>query len=168
VHTHPVIFDQKINSMKRQITVLCAALAMTFHPSKAQSKFPAADIQAISETNKQYGEAFAKNDSSAFLDCYASDGCILMQGAPALCGQKALLLFYKGAYKTGMRNIVFTSINWYGYDGQFVTEQGTYQQFDAGNNPIGAGKYLVVWQKVARGWRMLRDMFNADGMPKMK
>jgi len=91
-----------------------------------------------------------------------------MQGAPALCGPKALLLFYKGAYKTGMRNIVFTSINWYGYDGRYVTEQGTYQQFDAGDNIIGTGKYLVVWLKLKIGWRMLRDMFNADATPKMK
>jgi len=156
--------------MKKQITrlLLCAPLAMAFHPSQAQPKFPAADVQAISETNRHYGEAFAKSDSSIFLECYAPDGCILMQGAPALCGQKALLLFYKGAYKTGMRNIIFTSINWYGYDGQFVTEQGTYRQLDAADNLIGTGKYLVVWQKIANGWRMLRDMFNADGMPKMK
>lgn len=89
-----------------------------------------------------------------------------MQGAPALCGPKALLFFYKGAYKTGMRNVIFTSINWYGFDGQYVTEQGTYQQLDAGDNIIGTGKYLVVWQKIAKGWRMLRDMFNADAMPK--
>ncbi|HVU56636.1 MAG TPA: nuclear transport factor 2 family protein [Puia sp.] len=153
--------------MKRQITPLLLSAAMAFHPSHAQSKFPAADIQAITETNKRYGEAFAKNDSSVFLDCYAPDGCILAPGAPALCGERSLLLFYKGAYKTGMRNIVFTSINWYGYDGQFVTEQGTYQQFDADNNPIGAGKYMVVWQRLAKGWRMLRDMFNADRIPKM-
>ncbi|MBN8855219.1 MAG: hypothetical protein J0H07_25385 [Sphingobacteriales bacterium] len=154
--------------MKRQITVLCAVLAMAFHPSQAPSKLPATEIQAISETNRHYGEAFAKSDSSIFLDCYAPDGCILMQGAPALCGPKALLLFYKGAYKTGMRNIVFTSINWYGYDGRYVTEQGTYQQFDAGDNIIGTGKYLVVWLKLKIGWRMLRDMFNADATPKMK
>lgn len=142
------------------------ASAIAFQPSQAQSKFPAAEIQSISETNRHYGEAFAKSDSSIFLDCYAPEGCILMQGAPALCGPKALLFFYKGAYKTGMRNVIFTSINWYGFDGQYVTEQGTYQQLDAGDNIIGTGKYLVVWQKIAKGWRMLRDMFNADAMPK--
>jgi ketosteroid isomerase-like protein len=151
--------------MKRQITKLLALTlpVITFGHVHAQSpKFPDKDIQAIAQINKQYGEAFSKNDSSAFLDCYTADGCILAPGAPALCGQKSLLLFYKMAYQTGMRNIVFTTVNWYGYNGEYVTEQGTFQQFDAGNNPIGTGKYLVVWQKLARGWRMLRDMFNMD------
>lgn len=156
--------------MKRQITKLLALglSVIAFGHLQAQTpKFPDKDIEAIGQTNKQYGEAFAKNDSSIFLDCYAADGCILAPGTPALCGQKGLLLFYRAAYKTGMRNIVFTTGNWYGYNGEYVTEQATYQQFDAENNPIGTGKYLVVWQKLARGWRMLRDMFNIDAPKKM-
>ena len=155
--------------MKRHITqlLLLALPALASYNLKAQpTKLPDAEIQSITRINKQYGEAFVKNDSSVFLDCYAPDGCILAQGAPALCGQKGLLLFYKAAYRTGMRNVVFTTSNWYGYNGEYVTEQGAYQQFDADNNLIGAGKYLVVWQKLARGWRMLRDMFNMDAVPK--
>jgi hypothetical protein len=57
-------------------------------------------------------------------------------------------------------------VSWYGYTGEYVTEQGAYQQLDANSNPIGTGKYLVVWQKLAKGWRMLRDMFNPDSAPK--
>jgi ketosteroid isomerase-like protein len=82
----------------------------------------------IFSLNKQYGEAFIKNDSSLFLDCYATDACLLAPNAPALCGEKGLQLFYKAAYNTGMRNIIFTTVNWYGYNGEYVTEEGTYQQ----------------------------------------
>ena len=133
---------------------------------RAQTKLPDVDLQAITQVNKQYGEAFTKNDSSLFIDAYAPDGCILAPNAPALCGEKRLLLFYKAAYGTGMRNIIFTTANWYGYTGDYVTEQGAYQQFDGDNKIIGTGKYLVVWQKLAKGWRMLRDMFNTDSNPK--
>src|SRR5258708_1282915 len=148
--------------MKRKITQLLVLALCSHTLLQAQTKITEKDIQGITQTNKQYGEAFSKNDSTLFLDCYASDGCILAPNAPALCGEKRLLLFYKAAYGTGMRNIVFTTVNWYGYTGDYVTEQGTYQQFDAGNLSIGTGKYLVVWQKLANGWRMLRDMFNPD------
>lgn len=130
---------------------------------RSQTKIPESEIQSITRVNKQYGEAFAKNDSTLFLECYAPDACILAPNAPALCGEKKLLLFYKAACNTGMRNIIFTTANWYGYTGDYVTEQGTYQQFDANNAPIGAGKYLVVWQRLAKGWKMLRDMFNTGG-----
>jgi len=124
---------------------LCTLLTMITHMLlRSQAKIPEADIQSITRINKQYGEAFAKNDSTLFLYCYATDACILAPNAPALCGEKMLLLFYKAAHNTGMRNIVFTTANWYGYTGDYVTEQGTYRQFDANNAPIGAGKYLVV------------------------
>ena len=151
--------------MKRSIFSLLI-VSSTSGLIHAQSKLPDADIQAISRINKQYGEAFTKNDSSLFLDCYAPDACLLAPNTPALCGEKGLQLFYKAAYKTGMRNIIFTTADWYGYNGEYVTEQGTYQQLDAGSNPMGAGKYLVVWQRLEKGWKMLRDMFNADGAPK--
>ncbi|MBN9383258.1 MAG: nuclear transport factor 2 family protein [Chitinophagaceae bacterium] len=143
--------------MKRSIFLLLLIPCIALH---AQTKLPDTDIRAITQVNKQYGEAFEKNDSSLFLDSYAPDACILAPNAPALCGEKGLQAFYKAAYKTGIRNIVFTTLNWYGYDRQFVTEQGTYQQFDVNNNPLGKGKYLVVWQRSAKGWKMLRDMFN--------
>ncbi len=143
------------------------ALILSNQLQAQSAKFPDIEVQAITQVNSTYGEAFNKNDSSLFLDCYAADGCILASGAPALCGQKGLLLFFKAAYRTGMRNIVFTTLNWYGYNGAYVTEQGTYRQVDAEGHSIGVGKYLVVWQKLAKGWRMLRDMFNADATPRL-
>ena len=147
----------------KKTTIIATLLMLASSPIlKAQTKLPEADIQSITRVNKQYGEAFAKNDSTLFLDCYASDACILAPNTPTLCGENRLLLFYKAAYNTGMRNIVFTTANWYGYTVDYVTEQGTYQQFDANNAPIGAGKYLVVWQRLAKGWKMLRDMFNTS------
>jgi ketosteroid isomerase-like protein len=151
----------------KMTSLVCTLLTITSSLIlKAQTRIPESEIQSITRVNKQYGEAFVKNDSALFLDCYATDACILAPNAPALCGVRRLQLFYKAAYSTGMRNIVFTTANWYGYTGDFVTEQGTYQQFDANNTPIGTGKYLVVWQKLAKGWKMLRDMFNIDGIPK--
>jgi len=148
-------------------TLLCTLLTIiTPMILRSQTTIPESEIQSITRVNKQYGEAFAKNDSALFLDCYAAEACILAPNAPALCGTKKLQFFYRAAYNTGMRNIVFTTANWYGYTGDYVTEQGTYQQFDANNTPIGTGKYLVVWQRLAKGWKMLRDMFNTDGMPK--
>ncbi|MDO6434821.1 nuclear transport factor 2 family protein [Flavitalea sp. BT771] len=149
----------------KKITTIGTLLTLTLPLIlQAQAKLPETDIQSITRVNKQYGEAFAKNDSTLFLDCYTSDACLLAPNAPALCGEKRLQVFYRAAYNTGMRNIVFTTANWYGYTGDYVTEQGTYQQFDANNTPIGTGKYLVVWQKLANGWKMLRDMFNADSL----
>jgi hypothetical protein len=49
---------------------------------RSQNNIPDAEVQAITQINKQYGEAFLKNDSALFLDCYASDACIMAPDAP--------------------------------------------------------------------------------------
>jgi hypothetical protein len=83
-------------------------------------------------------------------------------GSPLICGYKGQLAFYKFAYKAGVRNVVFNTLALFGITDQYVTEQGTYEMFDVNNTSIGKGKYLVVWKKLAGGWKMYRDMFSSD------
>jgi ketosteroid isomerase-like protein len=120
---------------------------------------------AISGVNKLYGEAYLKGDSSLFLDCYTPDGNIMAANAPILSKRSGQLLFYKAAYKSGVRNIIFTTVELYGLTEEYVTEQGVYELFGADKQSLGKGKYLVLWKKTAAGWRMHRDMFNGDAPP---
>ncbi len=119
----------------------------------------------ISEVNKRYGEAFSKGDSSLFINCYTPDACVMAANIPALCEKGGLLRFFKFAYKSGIRNIVFTTAGLYGQTADYVTEQGNYEMFNSENQSLGKGKYLVLWKKTAEGWRMYRDMFNSDAPP---
>lgn len=123
---------------------------------------------AIAEVNRQYGEAFGKGDSSLFLNCYASDACIMAANAPILCGRNAMLAFYRGGYKMGVRNVRFTTIDLFNQTDQYVTEQGVYETFDGNNQSMEKGKYLVLWEKTASGWKMFRDSFNSDTPPARK
>lgn len=117
---------------------------------------------ALAAVNRTYGESFSKGDSSLFLDCYATDGCIMAANTPLLPGRKGLLLFYRSAYKTGIRDIAFTTVELYGLTDEYATEQGVYELFGAEHQSLGKGKYLVLWKKTAAGWKMYRDMFNGD------
>jgi ketosteroid isomerase-like protein len=119
----------------------------------------------LGKVNTAYGAAFAKGDSSLFLDCYVEDACVMPANSPALCGKRGLLAFYNFGYKAGVRNIVFHTAALFGMTDEYVTEQGTYDMFDADSKPLGKGKYLVVWKKTGSGWKMYRDMFNSDAPP---
>lgn len=60
--------------------------------------------KAIGASNDVYFSAFEKNDSSAFLNSYAKDACILAPGAPPACGQQEAALFFRAAYDSyGLR-----------------------------------------------------------------
>ncbi len=121
---------------------------------------------ALHNVNLSYGEAFSKGDSSLFINCYTPDACLLPSNSPALCGVQGQLGFYRFAYKAGIRNIVFTTLDLYGITEQYVTEEGIFEMFGPNNVSYGKGKYLVVWKKTADGWKMYRDMFSNNSAPK--
>jgi len=119
--------------------------------------------KAIAVSNDLYFQAFAKGDSSLFIDRYAKDCWIMPPNAPTLCGVDAPYEFFKTAYyKFGLRNGKFINIDIFGDAVEFVTEEGFWQSFDAKNKLFDNGKFLVLWKKTPDGWKMFRDSFNSD------
>lgn len=120
--------------------------------------------KAIAASNEMYFQAFAKGDSSIFIDRYAKDCWIMPPNAPALCGADAPYEFFKTAYNNfGLRNGKFITIDVFGDGVEFVTEEGFWQSLDANNKMLDNGKFLVLWKKTPDGWKMLRDSWNSDG-----
>jgi len=109
-----------------------------------------------------YAKAFAQQDTSLFLKCYAPDGAIMPPGRPILSGKPMMLAFFNFACKAGVRNIAFTTRGLYGLTDQYVTEQGQFEMFDDQQKSIAKGKFLTIWKKTPQGWKMFRDMFSDD------
>jgi ketosteroid isomerase-like protein len=118
--------------------------------------------KAIAASNEIYFQAFAKGDSSLFIDRYAKDCWIMLPNVPALCGADAPLEFFKMAYKLGLRNGKLITIDVFGDGVEFVTEEGFWQSFDANNKLFDNGKFLVLWKKTPDGWKMFRDSISSD------
>lgn len=120
---------------------------------------------AIAASNEVYGEAFAKGDSSSFINCYTSDACINPPNAPKMCGTEALAGFFRMAYsQMGVRNIMISTTEVY-TSGEYATEEGTYELQIEGNKTVDKGKFLVLWKNVNGSWKMFRDVWNSDNPP---
>jgi ketosteroid isomerase-like protein len=154
--------------MKKIVTILLRVIPMSFFISYCQAQQPAnARLEeakkAIAASNELYFQAFAKGDSSLFIDRYARDCWIMPPNAPALCGADAAREFFKTAYnKFGLRNGKFITVDVFGDGVEFVTEEGFWQSFDADNRLFDNGKFLVLWKKTPEGWKMFRDSFSSD------
>jgi ketosteroid isomerase-like protein len=146
-----------------QLIVLAFLLyGSSYAQSKTRSSLEEAK-KAIAESNAIYFQAFVKGDSSIFIDRYAEDGCIMPPDSPSLCGSNAALEFYKIAYEQiGLRNGRFITTQVYGVGDDFVTEEGLWQSFDANNVMFDNGKFLVLWKKTPKGWKMFRDSFSSN------
>ncbi|MBN9297242.1 MAG: nuclear transport factor 2 family protein [Filimonas sp.] len=123
--------------------------------------------KAIAASNAIYFESFAKGDSSIFIDRYAEDCCIMAPDVPAMCGPEAPRLFFRLAYdEIGLRNGKFITTNVYGDGVEYVTEEGLWQSFDASGKMFDDGKFLVLWKKTSKGWKMYRDSFSSNHQKK--
>jgi len=119
--------------------------------------------KAIAASNDIYFQSFARNDSSIFINRYAEDCLIMVPNAPAMQGHKGAMDFFKIAYNNiGLRNGKFITTQVYGLGDGYVVEEGLWQSFDAGNTMFDNGKFLVLWKKTPKGWKMFRDSFSSN------
>lgn len=149
--------------MKYTILPLILLLLMVIcQQGKAQTNSLEEARAAIIASNNIYFSSFEKGDSSIFIDRYAPDVCILPPNSPAVCGPDAAAQFFRKAYYDfGLRGGKFTIIDIYG-SGEYVTEYGLYESRDAEGKLMDEGKYLVLWKKTAKGWKMFRDSFSSN------
>ncbi|SDP33042.1 Ketosteroid isomerase homolog [Mucilaginibacter sp. OK268] len=118
--------------------------------------------KAIVASNATYFIAIAKNDGS-ILNHYADDACLLPPNSPILCGRAELAKFFKDGYENyGLRGGKFITKNIFGDGRQYVTEEGLWQSFDAQGKVFDDGKFLVLWKKTKKGWKMFRDSFSSN------
>lgn len=119
--------------------------------------------KAIAESNAIYFQSFERNDSSIFIDRYAEDCCIMGPNAPAMCGPDAPLNFFRAAYHDyGLRGGRFITTAVYGDATAYVTEEGLWQSIDSTGNVFDDGKFLVLWKRTPKGWKMFRDSFSSN------
>lgn len=148
------------------LTLLAGVLLIPYSCNTTCSKNSSAleeAKKAITESNAIYFQAFVKGDSSIFIDRYAEDCCIMPPNAPAMCGPEAPLKFFRIAYdQFWLRNGKFITTQVYGDGEEYVTEEGLWQSFDSNNTLVDNGKFLVLWKKTTKGWKMFRDSFSSD------
>jgi len=151
---------------KNNFILALAILFFGFGSSLAQSKSNAnldEAKKAIAESNDIYFTSFVKNDPSIFIARYAEDACIMPPDSPPLCGPNAAADFFRIAYdQILLRNGKFTTTAVYGDGKEFVTEEGRWFSYDANNNLMDDGKFLVLWKKTSKGWKMFRDSFSSN------
>ncbi|MGY3212012.1 YybH family protein [Mucilaginibacter sp. HD30] len=152
--------------MKKSSLLLLLLITLQVYHAKAQ-RSQAADLsdakKQIETVNHNFFRAFAKGDSSLLITCYTEDCWIMRPNAASLCGVDAPLEFFRSAYKnSGIRNGEFISVDLFGNGDDFITEEGFWRTFDAKNQPLDNGKFLVLWKRTSGGWKRFRDSFNSD------
>jgi uncharacterized protein (TIGR02246 family) len=156
--------------MRNFVTAILILAAATFGGTLGRTVAHAAGAagaeKQIRKIDKQWVAAVSKKDPKAISEFYATDGSILAPGAPIAQGRDAIAKAWKGFVGLKDFSLTFepTKIS-VAKAGDMAYELGTYTlSFSTDKGPVREnGKYVVVWKKVGKTWKVAADIFNNNG-----
>jgi uncharacterized protein (TIGR02246 family) len=125
----------------------------------------AMDEQAIRAQVDRWLKLVKDKDAAGIAALYAEDGAVMPPNAPIGKGRSAIQQTWASMMHTPGFDLTFVpeqiSVS---SSGDMALDRGTYKLAVAPNGTAqsDAGKYVVVWRKVAGEWKAAADIFNSD------
>jgi len=156
-----------VNILKSAALIAVGLIALAGCKPAAQDT--AAEMTAIQEINKAWGDNYNAGDADAIANLYAEDALLMPPGTPAANGHDAIREFFAddtaAAKAAGVTYSVSSDADAIHVSGDMASQNGNYTVTDASGATLDAGKYLSVFQKKDGKWSLLRDIWNSDNAP---
>jgi uncharacterized protein (TIGR02246 family) len=122
---------------------------------------PAAAQKAEIETaNAKWMEFFNKGDFDGVASLYTADATAFPPGSAMVKGRAAIGAMWKGMAEQ-VTDPKVTTIDVKRLGPRAAREIGTFSLKTKASPPKEvAGKYVVIWQKVGRDWKLATDIWN--------
>src|SRR5262245_47745809 len=121
-----------------------------------------ADIKAdIEKVNAQFVELFAKGDGAGIGALYTEHATALPPGSEMVKGRPAIAAFWQATVGT-LADFKATTVDVKRLSRAFAREIGTFSFKPKGSQQDVHGKYIVVWQKIGRDWKLSVDIWNTN------
>jgi len=125
-------------------------------PAFAQNK------ATIEKLNDVWTAAFNKGDAAAVAALYTEDAYVLPPGSGIVKGRAAIEAFWRQAAQQ-MSDAKLTTVDILPLGRSAAREIGTVTLKTKSQPPQEVvGKYVVVWRKVGRDWKLATDIWNTD------
>jgi uncharacterized protein (TIGR02246 family) len=157
----------------KQLLVLAFTLALagcnTTPAEQPKAADPQADKDAVNKLRDDFLAAFNANDAEKVGQLYVETAVVMEPGTPTVQGRAAIIEHNKMFFDQNMSKITLnpraTSVS-----GDLAFDEGTYVMEitpkAAGQKPMMAeGRYLVVLQRGADGWKVIEDISNSVAPP---
>lgn len=124
----------------------------------AQTTGPRAAIEAA---NARFSADFAKGDATAVASHYTAAAWAFPPNGDITRGREAIGKLWKGAMDSGVKEVKLVTVEVEAH-GDTAHEVGTYVLTGEGGKTLDTGKYMVVWKRESRQWRIHRDIWNTS------
>ena len=138
-----------------RIVVIIGCLSVG-SPALAQNR---ATIEKLSDA---WTAAFNKGDAAAVATLYTEDAYVLPPGSAMVKGRAAIEAFWRQAAQQ-MSDAKLTTVDVLPLGRSAAREIGTVTLKTKSQPPQEVvGKYVVVWRKIGRDWKLATDIWNTD------
>jgi uncharacterized protein (TIGR02246 family) len=142
--------------MMWRILMIVAGIGLGAAPAVAQNK------ATIEKLNDAWTAAFNKGDAAAVAALYAEDAYVLPPGSAMVKGRAAIEAFWRQAAQQ-MSDAKLTTVDVLPLSRSAAREIGTVTLKTKSQPPQEVvGKYVVVWRKIGRDWKLATDIWNTD------
>jgi uncharacterized protein (TIGR02246 family) len=116
----------------------------------------------IEKLNDAWTAAFNKGDAAAVAALYTEDAYVLPPGSAMVKGRAAIEAFWRQAAQQ-MTDAKLTTVDVLPLGRSAAREVGTVTLRTKSQPPQEVvGKYVVVWRKIGRDWKLATDIWNTD------
>jgi uncharacterized protein (TIGR02246 family) len=139
------------------VTIITTMSSLTFSQSQSAQK-------AIEENTKQFIEAFNKGDAAAVANMYTMDARVLPPNSEMVEGRANIQKFWQGAITAGLKMSTLETVH-VEQQGNLAVEVGRYTTTMSGagdTTTTDQGKYVVVWKRDGKDWKLAVDIFNTN------
>ena len=124
-----------------------------------------ADELAIRGHVDRWLQLVKAKDAAGIAELYAVDGTVMPPNAPIGKGRAAIQQTWASMMRTPGFGLTFVPEQIVvSSSGDMALDRGTYSLTIApdGTTQADTGKYVVVWRKIGREWKVAADIFNSD------
>ena len=138
-----------------RIVIIIGCLSLG-SPAVAQNK------ATIEKLNDVWTAAFNKGDAAAVAALYSEDAYVLPPGSAMVKGRPAIEAFWRQAAQQ-MTDAKLTTVDVLPLGRSAAREIGTVTLKTKSQPPQEiVGKYVVVWRKIGREWKLATDIWNTN------
>jgi uncharacterized protein (TIGR02246 family) len=144
-----------------------AACAQPAPPAPPKADQAAIDKEIRGLVTDWTGLIAARNDS-AIAELYTEDAVFMPPNQPRIVGKAGIRSFFAGMWVINPTMALNTTQVVASDAGDVAIEEGTFAleyPTPDGGKVSDTGKYLVIWKKTDKGWKVVRDIFNTDLPP---
>ena len=140
--------------------MMIAAVSVSLGQTKGNTASGGNIRNAIEAASKAFAETLSKGDAAKIADMYEEGARVLPPNSPMVVQQRQKIQeFWQGFINTGAKLSLSTSD--VEAQGNVAIEVGTYEMISP-DNKRDAGKFVVVWRRHKKDWKLAVDIWNSD------